>query len=316
MTNKKFCLGMLLMALAFTMTVAGCGNKKPGLDKTEADRPVWVNDLPPEDALWGIGVAKTESDGESILLAEDRARTDIARQLAAKVYSIMVEDQYDITQATTSTFLIGSRVIRRYKDKNGAWWCLVQLPKANANLSGSKPAQDDIAATLQSDMEILRSNMENWPDIKNAVTLDDIPGWVFDAGPEDVICGAGAAKLGNDEEAVYLAMERARRSLARSLSAEINAVFSDYYVSESESYQEEGVSITSVYEYTPMQTLLLNQAKTKDGTFWIMLGKTLTVQEIKQAVPSGKLVVPPMTSFNAEERMNQAFERINEETQR
>ena len=306
MAHKRFCVGMLLMALAFAMTLGGCG-KKPQRDGTEADVPVWIKDPAPEDALWGIGVAHSESDGESILLAEDRARTEIARQLETNVYSIIAEDQAgdisaDFSQMTTSTVLIGSQVVRRYKDTNGAWWCLAELPKANAFLRGSKPAQIDNAATFQSDIEILRSNRENWPDIKNAVTVNDIPGWVFDSGPEDMICGVGAAKLDNDEETVNLAMERARRSLARSLSAEINAVFSDYYVSESESYQEDGGSITSIYEYTPIQTLLLNQAKTKDGTLWVMLGKA-------------KPAVQLPTSFDAEERMNRAFERLAEEAQ-
>ena len=147
--------------------------------------------------------------------------------------------------------------------------------------------------------------MENWPDPKNAVTADGIPGWVFDDNtPEDLMCGVGAAQLDNGEEAVYLAMERARRSLARSLSAEINAVICDYYASESESYQEEGASVTSVYEYTPMQTRLLNLAKTKDGTLWVMLGTQLVSPPIKLAIPE--------IFLSAEERMNQAFERLSE----
>ena len=315
MAHKRFCVGMLLMALAFTLALGGC-NKKPQRDGTEADVPAWMNDMPPEDALWGIGVAHTESDGESILLAEDRARTSIARQVDSNVYSIIEEDQaggisVDFSQMTTSTVLIGSQVIRRYKDSTGAWWCLAELPKGNAipnlhpYLSGTKPARIDNAAAFQSDIEIFRSNRENWPDIKNAVTLNDIPRWVFDDNaPEDMICGVGAAKLTDGEEAANLAMERARRSLARSLLAEINAVFSDYVVSESESYQEDGGSITSIYEYTPIQTLLLDQAKTKDGTLWVMLG-------IARSAVLQRLII------DAEERLNRAFEqaRLIEEAQ-
>jgi hypothetical protein len=88
-----------------------------------------------------------------------------------------------------------------------------------------------------------------------------------------MICAVGAAKLDNDEDVVYLAMERARRSLARSISAEIKSVVSDYNnESKSQTYQEEGVSIISVYEHTPIPVILLNQAKTRDGTLWVMLG--------------------------------------------
>jgi hypothetical protein len=265
MKKKTVLCVMIAVAILAALLLVGCGgDKKPDAGEKEADVPSWLNDFPPEDALWGIGVARTESDGESILLAEDRARTAIARQLG--VYVNTWEDQsVDVSQMITSKIVTGSQVIRRYKDKNGGWWCLVQLPKENALLSGIELAQDGIAATL-------RSNMENYPDVKNTVTLDDIPGWVFDAGHEDMMSGVGAAKLDNDVDAVYLAMERARRSLARSISAEINAVFSNYIVSESESYQEDGASITSAYEYTTIQMLLLDQAKTKDGTFWVLAG--------------------------------------------
>jgi hypothetical protein len=259
---------MIAAAILAALLLADCGgNKKPDAGEKEADLPEWLNDFPPEDVLWGIGVAQTESDGESILLAEDRARTAIARQLNADIYDYTSEDQsVDVSQMITSKIVIGSSAIMRYKSKNGGWWCLVELPKANALLDGIELAQDGIAATL-------RSNMENYPDVKNTVTLDDIPIWVFQSWPpEGMIWAMGAAKLDNDEDAVYLAMERARRSLARSISAEINAVFSDYIVSESESYQEDGASITSAYEYTAIQMLLIDQAKTKDGTFWVLVG--------------------------------------------
>jgi len=312
MAHKIFCLGM---ALVFAVMAVGC-------DKKTADVPVWIQDLPPEDVLQGIGIAKTESDGESILLAEDRARTEIARQLDTKVSAYAWEDQsLDITHARTSTVVNGSRVVRRYKDKNGAWWCMVWLPraevasmisKANEKSGAIELAQNDIWATLPT---TLRSNMENRPDIKNAVTLKAIPGWVFDDGPEDMICGVGAAQLDNDEDAVYLAMERARRSLARALSAEINATISDYYVSganETLSYFEEGVSISSVYEYTPMQMRLLDLAKTKDGTVWVLVAKdkdnvSFNAEERMNRALEG--------AFSAEERMNQAFERAFGETQ-
>jgi len=303
------------MKLFFSVFLAallliGGGCKKAGLDEKEADVPAWLNYLPAEDVLWGIGTAKTESDGESILLAEDRARTQIAQQMSTQASNYRWESKeqsqsVDFTQFTTSTTVIGSRVIRRYKDKNGAWWCLVEASKANTNWSSIEPAQDDLTEMLQSNAAILRSNRESWPDVKNAVMTDDIPDWVFNDNilAENVIYGVGAAKLDNDEDAVSLAMERTRRSLARSLSAEIHAVRSEYSENESIIYEDEVAVVTSVYEYTPRQMLLENLAKTKDGTFWVLLGWV-------------KPSVPAIDSFSAEERMNQAFDRIlNEETQ-
>jgi hypothetical protein len=268
MKKKTVLCVMIAAAILAALLLVGCGgNKKPDAGEKEADLPEWLNNFPPEDALWGIGWAQTESDGESILLAEDRARTPIARQLDTRVYDYTSEDQsVDVSQTITSKIVIGSSAIMRYKDKNGGWWCLVELPKANALLDGIELAQDGIAAPL-------RSNMENYPDVKNTVVLDDIPIWVFKPEPpEDMIWAVGAAKLDNDGGAVYLAMERARRSLARSISAEINAVYSAYSVNESLLYQEDDISVTSAYEYTPIQMLLLDQAKTKDGTFWVLVG--------------------------------------------
>ena len=268
MKKKTVLCVMIAAAILAALLLVGCGgDKKPESGEKEADLPEWLNDFPPEDALWGVGWAQTESDGESILLAEDRARTAIARQLDTRVYDYTSEDQsVDVSQMITSKIVIGSSAIMRYKDKNGGWWCLVELPKANALLDGIELAQDGTVATL-------RSNMANYPDVKNTVTLDDIPIWVFKPEPpEDMIWAVGAAKLDNDGDAVYLAMERARRSLARSISAEINAVYSEYSVNESLLYQEDDTSVTSAYEYTPIQMLLLDQAKTKDGTFWVLVG--------------------------------------------
>jgi len=40
-----------------------------------------------------------------------------------------------------------------------------------------------------------------------------------------------------------------------------------------------------------------------------MLNKTNTAREINQAVAAAKLAVPAMASFNAEQRMNEAFDK-------
>ena len=273
MKKKTVLCVMIAAAILAALLIVGCGgDKKP---ESVGRTPQIIRDAvrnAPEDVIIGIGIARTESDGESILLAEDRARAEISRQLDTKIIDVILEDQSEVTYAISSTRFITSKVMIRYKDNDGIWWCLIELLKMNADLDAvNLQTQDDITATLP---VIMSSNMVNWPDIKNAVTLNDIPGWVFEAGPEDFICSVGAAKLDNDGEAVLLAMERARRSLARSISAEINGSVSDYISASdrSQSHQEEGDSITSVYEYIPIQMILLNQAKTKDGTFWVMLG--------------------------------------------
>jgi hypothetical protein len=56
---------------------------------------------------------------------------------------------------------------------------------------------------------------------------------------------------------------------------------------------------------------VVNQDIDEAGNCWtvVMLSKGGVVQEINQAVAAAKLAVPAMASFNAEERMNQAFDR-------
>jgi len=51
---------------------------------------------------------------------------------------------------------------------------------------------------------------------------------------------------------------------------------------------------------------------TEDNTCWVVvqLDKSSTVQEINQAQAAAKLNAPAMASFNAEERMNAAFDRV------
>jgi len=47
------------------------------------------------------------------------------------------------------------------------------------------------------------------------------------------------------------------------------------------------------------------------GACWVVvqLGKTSAVQEINQAQAAAKLAIPAMASFNAEDRMNAAFDK-------
>jgi hypothetical protein len=84
--------------------------------------------------------------------------------------------------------------------------------------------------------------------------------------------GLGAAKLGSDEESIYLARERARRALAYSLDTEVSYIFHSYEVGNVVLHEEETASITSVYNHTIIATELVDMVKTRDGTWWVLLG--------------------------------------------
>ncbi|MDR0877521.1 MAG: hypothetical protein LBN21_05670, partial [Treponema sp.] len=68
---KKAVFGIL--ALALVMSVVACGSA-PAAAPVTVDQPEWLNDFPPEDALWGIGIAKQSSANMSMTTAEARAR--------------------------------------------------------------------------------------------------------------------------------------------------------------------------------------------------------------------------------------------------
>jgi hypothetical protein len=127
----------------------------------EADFPPWLNDFPPEDAIWGIGSAKQSSEQMSMTTAEVRARTSIARQLNTRVENMFTDYnrdagtlgdqaslslQEDVSRLVTSMQLNGSKPIQRWKAPDNTWWYLVEYTKADAqaaikNVIDSEAAQ-------------------------------------------------------------------------------------------------------------------------------------------------------------------------------
>jgi hypothetical protein len=283
MAHKRFWLGMLLMTAA--LLFVGCGGDKKsaaGGIVPQVIKDAVIN--APDDVIIGIGVAKTESDGESILLAEDRARTEIATLIETHITDterkIDYENGTNMVENTvvsrTVTRLYNAQVVLREKDKNGKWWCVVYASKGL-----NKPITDDI-------FEILRSNaaeLTALTELKREITrygetvtvyenTSSIPSWVFEPyqyKAEDVVFGLGAAKSDNDEDSIRLAKERARRSLAHSLDAQVTSVYYTFQADNTELYEEVNTSVTSVYDHTAIPTLLFQYAKTKDGTYWVML---------------------------------------------
>ena len=53
--------------------------------------PPWINDQPPEDMLWGIGVADNQQMNMRRTMADSRARQDIARQLSTLAQGMVTD---------------------------------------------------------------------------------------------------------------------------------------------------------------------------------------------------------------------------------
>ncbi|MDR2942887.1 MAG: LPP20 family lipoprotein [Treponema sp.] len=157
---KKFFL--ILLVLAFGFTLAACGSK-PSVGSA-TDVPPWLNDFPPDDAIWGIGTAKQSSQQMSMTTAEARARVAIARQLGTKVQAMFTDYnldagnvknqanaslQEDVSRQITNMDISGARPIQRWQGKDGTWWYLVEMKKADAKKQVASILGNEEAAYAQ-----------------------------------------------------------------------------------------------------------------------------------------------------------------------
>jgi hypothetical protein len=142
---KKTCLILLVLSLSFGFALAACASKS--VATPASDLPPWLNDFPPEDAIWGIGTAKQSSPTMSMTTAEARARVAIARQLSTKVQAMFTDYnldagnvrnqansslQEDVSRQITNMDVTGARPIQRWQAKDGTWWFLVEMKKSDA----------------------------------------------------------------------------------------------------------------------------------------------------------------------------------------
>jgi len=131
--------------------------------------------------------------------------------------------------------------------------------------------------------------------------------------PEDALIGIGTAKLGTVSLSRTAAATRARAEISRQMNTMIRDMVRDYTASSE-------VDPSATVSFTENITTALSEAKLQGATvvaeemddgggYWVvvMLSKTSTVAEINQAQAAAKLAVPAMLSFNAEDRMNEAF---------
>jgi hypothetical protein len=134
-----------LMAVVVVLLAVSCGGSPAA--QQDPNTPLWLNDFPPEDAIWGIGSARQSSTQMSMTTAEARARTSVARQLNTKVEAMFTDYmrdagtvdsqtalslQEDVGRQITSMQLNGARPIQRWQAPDGAWWYLVEYKLSDA----------------------------------------------------------------------------------------------------------------------------------------------------------------------------------------
>jgi hypothetical protein len=159
------------MVIAIVLLAASCAAAPP--PQQESNTPSWLNDFPPEDALWGIGSAKQSSEQMSMTTAEARARTSVARQLNAKVDAMFTDYmrdagtvgsqtalslQEDVSRQITSMQLNGARPVQRWKAPDGTWWFLVEykLSDARAALAPMFASEEASYAEFKADEALRR----------------------------------------------------------------------------------------------------------------------------------------------------------------
>jgi len=155
---KKLFLFLLTFSLVFAFT--GCGTTATGSGST----PGWLNDMPPEGVIWGIGTAKQSSTSMSRTTAEARARTGITRQLDSLVQAMFTDYnldagnvnnqantslQEDVSRQISNMRLSGARPIKQWQAQDGTWWYLVEYKKADARRDVASILNNEEAAFAQ-----------------------------------------------------------------------------------------------------------------------------------------------------------------------
>jgi hypothetical protein len=134
--------------------------------------------------------------------------------------------------------------------------------------------------------------------------------------PEDALVGIGTARLASISQSRVTAATRGRAEISRQLDTVIRDMVRDYQASSE-------VDPTSALAFQENISLALSQSRMlgssvvdedmdDGGNYWcvVMLTKGEAVKEINQAAAQAKLRVPAAASFDAERRMNEAFDLL------
>jgi hypothetical protein len=143
---KRYAVLVLCLA-ALAVSCASTAETPASSGAGQGELPPWINELPPEDVLWGIGAAKQSTENFSMDLAEARGRQSIARQLDTLARGMITDFARDagsgasqssvqlaeaVTRQLTEARLVGASPIKRWKGPDGTWWFLVQYSKSEA----------------------------------------------------------------------------------------------------------------------------------------------------------------------------------------
>jgi len=156
-------ISLILMVLSLVLALGAC-TTTTSTTTGPTTTPDWLNDLPPEDVFWGIGIAKQSSPSMSMTTAEARARVAIARQLQTRVQAMFTDYnndagnvrnqantslQEDVSRQITNMDVSGARPIKRWQAPDGTWWYLVEMKKSDARAQMTSMLRNEEAQFAQ-----------------------------------------------------------------------------------------------------------------------------------------------------------------------
>jgi hypothetical protein len=155
MKKNLFVFAILLAGLSAAALVCGCKSTSSQKESssapagvTDPSMPPWINDHPPSDTLWGIGVANNALQNMRMDMADARARQDLGRQLSTLVQGMVIDyakeaggiDETAVSQfqETVSRQVVDAKLTGAERDvmwntpDNKTLWIRLKMSKADA----------------------------------------------------------------------------------------------------------------------------------------------------------------------------------------
>ena len=169
----------VLFVTALIVVLTGCGSAPASQAAAAAEptAPEWVDELPPEDAFWGIGVAKLQNESLAMETATTRAQRDVARQISTLVQGMLTDyasesGLQDNSRSIQSIENIGRNLVNmnlsgavpnaRKRMPDGTWWVRVSVKKADAQKTVNSVVDHEVAdyAEFKADQAIKMLDFE------------------------------------------------------------------------------------------------------------------------------------------------------------
>ena len=181
---KKGFVSILILVLAFL--VFGCGSSPQKV--SDPSMPPWINERPPEDMLWGIGVADNAQVQMRMTMADSRARQDLSRQLQVLTQGMVTDYAREAGGINNTAALQFSETITRQLSQatlsgavreqvwtapdNKTLWTRLQMSKADAAREIQKAVDSEAAryaefkamdALKEMDFQMQKNNLSPQP---------------------------------------------------------------------------------------------------------------------------------------------------------